>query len=142
MTASSHPLDDLITRLEAASEGSRELDADIFIAVTPGVADAGRVDRDRGLVGWWPKDRPYQSAREVPHYTESFDAARTLMPPNFSFEATQSAAGPPTFTRCRLWDWRRGPLMADPGNEWKSGGNRPLPLNACIAALKARRAAQ
>lgn len=69
----------LVERLCAATGPSRELDAEIFIAVTPGVKEAGRIDRLGGLVGWWPKDAPYHSAVEVPQYSSSLDAAMTLI---------------------------------------------------------------
>ncbi len=112
------PFNELIARLEAASEGSTELDR--------AIRDAVRLPRDDGS--------------EAFPYTSVMDAALELLPRWASYELTRSAAGPPTFTRCRLWDWRCGPLMSDPGNEWKSEGNRPLPINICIAALMARQA--
>jgi hypothetical protein len=70
----------LIDMLKAAQGPSRELDAEIFITITPGVLEAGRIDRDGGVVGWWPKDTAYQSAREVPRYTASVDEAVKLIP--------------------------------------------------------------
>lgn len=108
-------LQELIARLEAATEGSPELDR----AIERAIHDSG----------------PYPLT--TPGYTRSIDAALTLLPEWASFELTRSAAGPPTFTRCRLWNWHRGPLMIDRDNEWKAEGNRPLPINICIAALKA-----
>lgn len=71
---------ELADRVEKASGPDRELDGKIFIAVTPSVSDAGRIDQMGGVVGWWPKGKPYQSAREVSAYTASLDAAMTLVP--------------------------------------------------------------
>lgn len=132
---------DLIERLLSAPEPSRGLDIRIALAIDwrpGGEIWNGRTLREafeqfptdiRGILQCWP----------VPQYTGSVDAALTLLPDWASYELTRSAAGEPAFTRCRLWDWRRSPLALDPHNEWKSeDGNRPLPINICIAALKAR----
>jgi hypothetical protein len=90
----------------------------------------------------WPHWDEHQREMICPLFTASIDAASRLIPENFSFELSRSDAPAPSgdlkFTRCRLWDWRRGPLAIDPDNEWKSEGNRPLPLNICAAALRAR----
>lgn len=83
MSESNHPiplsLEELAERCEAAECSTRDLDGLIFITVTPGVADAGRIDQIGGVVGWWPKNKPYQSARDVPAYTISIDAAASLV---------------------------------------------------------------
>ncbi len=76
---------ELIDLLEAAEGPSRELDEEIFIQITPGVLEAGRIDRGSaadlpGRVGWWPRDTAYQSTRAVPHYTASIDAALSFTP--------------------------------------------------------------
>lgn len=78
--------------------------------------------------------------RNLPHYLTSLEAALRLIPEWASFELQQSAAGHPTFTRCRLHDWRRSPRAFDPDNEWKSEGSRPLQVNVCLAALRAHQA--
>lgn len=117
---------ELIARLEAATSPARPLDHSICDEVF------GKQSWSSPSVEWC---RLY---RWMP--TASIDAALSLLPEWASYELTRSAAGEPTFTRCRLWDWRRGPLMSDPNNEWKSEGNRPLPINIIIAALKTRAA--
>lgn len=73
----------------------------------------------------------------VPQYTASLDAAVTLVPEDYSYELTFSAAGDGAMRRARLWDWRRGPLMIDPTNE-RSATAKTLPLAVCAAALRAR----
>lgn len=82
MSETEHPIPlsliELAARCETIECSTRELDGLIFITVTPGVADAGRIDQIGGVVGWWPKNKPYQSAREVPRYTFSIDAAASL----------------------------------------------------------------
>lgn len=79
-----------------------------------------------------------------PSPTASRDAAMTLRLDWMSIETCESAAPASSFelqfTRCRIWDWRRGPLAIDRTNEWKAEGNRPLPLNMCAAILRARAA--
>lgn len=73
-------LTSLIERIEAATEGSRELDGSIYIAVNIPPEKTGRIDQIDGCVGWWPKGAPYVSAIEVPRYSTSVDAALTLLP--------------------------------------------------------------
>lgn len=137
----------LLERLETAKEGSRELDAAIECVarkrIVHGALPAGFTMDDQGsaLANSRLAQAHYitRSRGPAPRYTVSLDAALMLVPEGFSKEITESAAPPaPYFTRVRLWDWRRGPLAIDPANEWKSEGNRPLPLALCIAALKAR----
>lgn len=70
----------LASLCEKAICSSRDLDGLIFIAITPGVANAGRIDQMGGVVGWWPRNAPYQSARDVPAYTRSLDDAASLIP--------------------------------------------------------------
>lgn len=119
---------ELVGRLEKATGPDRKIDVDIDLAINQWASAREHID---------PDTKELLPLPSVPHYTGSIDAARTLLPQWASFELTQSAAGPPPFTRARLWDWRRSPLMSDPGNEWKSEGNRHLATNICIAALKA-----
>jgi hypothetical protein len=148
MTRPTASLDDgnaeLIARLEAATEPSRALDAAIEVEVRRFQAYAAGLNDDQ-RAKWQPIGTKGEVCEggtryHAPSYTFSVDIALSLLPGYISVELTISAAGPPTFTRARLWDWRRGPLMSDPNNEWKADGNRPLPVNICIAALKAREA--
>jgi hypothetical protein len=141
--------ENLIAKLEKANAPSRMLDAMIVVALNLRPDWCGGkgeiwIDDDSAFVpptirlnqlgGRNSKGNPPIGAYS--EYTASLDAALTLMPEAASFEITRSAAGPPSFTRVRLWDWRRSPTMSDPGNEWKAEGNRPLAINVCIAALK------
>lgn len=131
------PTDALIERLEAAEQGSRGLDALIAVEI-------GQLKGECYLDGSEASMSHLHYLAEgihLPCYTTSVDAALTLIPKEHSFELMASAVenfAPGSFTRCRLWDWRRGPLMSDPNNEWKSEGNRQLPLNIVIAALRSR----
>lgn len=128
-------IEELIARLEKATGPDRELDAEIASAVGWCPRDGYTRQSDNS---WRSPSGDISGVTWAPQYTASIDAARTLVPENFSFELTQSAVEPPAMARARLWDWRRGPLAVDPGNEWKSEGNRPLAIALCIAALKAR----
>ena len=126
----------LIARLEAASEGSRELDRAIHLVV---FAD---FIKERGMVedgdGW--RDPQYGAIAPPQDYTTSLDAAITLVP--------------------KGWFWRVGrtsiyagwalvhkthPDHGEPGrNEFgwsKATGTTPV-LALCIAVLKARSAAE
>lgn len=67
--------DSLLSRLQSLTEPSREIDAEIALATFPWLKDCPRDDRD-GDPGWITKDgRTY-----APRYTESLDAALTLVP--------------------------------------------------------------
>lgn len=136
----------LAERCEKATEPTRDLDREILFLVMPkerthvfdGVKHVSTMTGRDGEF-WF---NPLADRTDCPHYTGSIDDAMTLIPKDFSVETCHSAAPASSpdleFTRCRLWDWRRGPLAIDPNNEWKAEGNRPLPLNICAAALRAR----
>ena len=64
------PLDALISKLEAASEGSRELDGAVFHVTYPSVEYSDRLEI------WTYKGEHVL----LPHYTTSIDAALTLVP--------------------------------------------------------------
>ena len=124
-------VDTLIRDLEATTKGSRELDASIFIEITLGVKEAGRIDRQDGLVGWWPKDGPYQSAEEVPHYTTSLDAALTLVPEGAGWNVWHYTDGYAALVgkRCEK----------SIGNGVEGWSDTTPALAFCIAILKARK---
>jgi hypothetical protein len=130
-------VDELIAALETASEGSRDLDLDIARAIYPkwqfriDPADPALLMPARVMV---TTESGADEHVNLALYTTSIDMALTLLPEWASYELTRSAVS--AFTRCRLWDWRRAPTASD--NEWKAEGNRPLPLNICIAGLRAR----
>ena len=84
----------LIQRLEQATEGSRELDAEIWFLdaakadgpVKEGAEDYGGIERTnwmKGSIGIWDD--------QLPHYTTSVDAALTLVPDGFWVEGTLSS---------------------------------------------------
>lgn len=134
-----------VARLLAATGPDPRLDAEIEAAIFGGIPAYRCSDSTRRSYGPSAVFRRDDGSNimegdwhSAPSFTGSLDAARTLFPPWASFELTTSAAGPPYFSRCRIWDWRRSPTMSDPGNEWKSEGNRPIEINATIAALRAR----
>lgn len=128
---------------------SRELDADIYIAVRIPSERAGRIDKLGGVVGWWPKDGPYQSAIDVPCFTTSMDAALTLVPDAKQAELSEMS---------RHVDWGEAhPVTGSHEREYcvsvylldeagyatgmgLNGAAETLPLALCAAALKARAA--
>jgi hypothetical protein len=121
--------DDLIARLEAAPEGSRELDvrAEItrrsFLAGLGAAAIAAEIVRVQSHIGF----AKFADAEEVPHYTTSLDAALTLVPEGWRWKVQQ------------LRDGHYATLMrrARNGGKFIVGPNPPA-LALCIAALRAR----
>jgi len=82
-------MNDLIARLEAAPEGSRELDAEIAVAVWPKLADYAP-DTKRGPGHWIsPKDGPVYAE----NYTTSIDDALTLVPEGRRFKVGRDDDG-------------------------------------------------
>lgn len=67
---------DLIEKLESATEGSRELDAQIATVLGFKVSWAGKAKHI--LMYWCPLGQP--AARRVPRWTTSLDTALTLVP--------------------------------------------------------------
>lgn len=87
-------LSDLIARLEAAKEGSRELDREIAL-----IAGWKRMwSEDRGHGGFYWKDGPNNCTRtqedneHPPLYSTSLDAALTLARNNYEFRTMLRAA--------------------------------------------------
>jgi hypothetical protein len=95
---------DLISRLEALTGPSREVDADISLVVHPWLKDCPRDDREDSP-GWMTKDGRTYAAR----YTESTDAAIAAVPEGLRWE---------------LWGGLKGKLFR--GEVW------PLSHNASV----------
>jgi hypothetical protein len=121
----------LIERVSELKGPCRETDGLIYIATHIPVERTGRIDHEGGCVGWWPKDAPYQSAIEVPRYTESVDAALTLVPEGFKWKAGYGRHVPHV---AELRDYRDQPILGTFIGECDS--NRAIAL--CIASLRAR----
>jgi hypothetical protein len=103
---------DLIEKLEAATEGSRELDAAIHRLVVP---------KPMYAIDGWP-------GAEALDYTTSIDAALTLVPEGFAY--TIHKEPPNTHSYIRLWNpFKRG------HQQTAVGSNTALAI--CIASLKA-----
>jgi len=100
---------DLIARLEAATEGSRELDAEINYTTNLEFLHL------RGTI--------YDIGDLAPHYSTSLDAAITLASPHFAICANGDSKG-----------WQAMDFVG--GNIWHEGATPALALT--IAALKAR----
>ena len=106
----------LIEKLEAATEGSRELDAEIAHAVTFNADHADLVSR--------------RSCACSPHYTTSIDAALTLVPKDCTWSL--DSTGYAIVMRPGLG------FLSERGDEEFHGRNDEKALAVCIAALKAR----
>ena len=78
---------DLIEKLEAATEGSRELDAEIAYAVQwrpdewpPSAQSFREHEAKHDYATAWIAHAPFRAAWPIPHYTTSLDAALSLVP--------------------------------------------------------------
>lgn len=113
------PMTDLLSRLQAATEGSAELDAEVLRAA------GWKPARTRGFGGYW-RDPVDGVLRSPPNPTRSLDAIGALI-------------------EARGWDWFRGPRMSngvpmgvDAKNdvaEWFVHPSTPIAL--CIAFVRA-----
>lgn len=110
----------LISRLESASDGSRELDLAVAMATGQSLAESDyptyAYHGDKAVWEW--------STGETPHYTTSLDAALTLVPEGY---VSVSAAIN-----------ERGQSSMRIGKPYVSGNAATPALALCIAALKAR----
>ncbi|CAN7303833.1 hypothetical protein LJR164_001586 [Phenylobacterium sp. LjRoot164] len=128
---------ELIARLEAASEGSRELDALLWIATDP--KPLGNIKHwvHEWAPGWmlgdvegfiYMRDHPTGAGWPAPEFTTSLDAIVALIERKFP------QAQRDTFTRhgsnaVRWWH----------GDGWEMSGAKTMPLALCIALLTALR---
>ncbi len=122
---------ELISRLKQVTEGSRELDREIFdIAGTYVLEKRGR-DRKEWLYKIGGKDWERIDSYRFPRYTTSIDAALTLVPEGWFWIADNN---PMTGGYARL------NAVPDIGETMKevAGDARTPALALCIAALKAR----
>jgi hypothetical protein len=117
---------DLIERLEAATEGSRELDALIH-------ATTLSLGRD-----YWPDERgrvvEYTGLRKIlhraPHYTTSIDAALTLVPEGWGWSVNDDSEACLTLPG--------NGFLSDRGDIELYGRSATPAIALCIAALRAR----
>lgn len=132
----------LIERIERASEGSRELDVAIGLAVGGFFLAEPRCPGDEPMIGYVDKDgsrvEPGNGAQDslVPIYTAGIDAAMTLVPKGWGFSLAEMMGLPlERRWRCHLRDHN------EPYNPatwaWVDKDCRTAPLAICAAALKA-----
>jgi len=127
---------DLIARLKAAPEGSRELDGRIAVVINYRFEDVhGRKFKD--IIA----DFGYRNMRttdwdswHVPHYTTSLDVALTLVPEGFRWsidhdEEIPREPGKPTYADVSQYGHSNNPVY--------KGWAATAPLALCIAALLA-----
>ncbi len=132
---------DLLTRLEQAKEGSRELDAEIHCHVHKGQRMTHpKLPRGYTMTDLGNKARNENRARSqfihsdrgpAPHYTTSLDAALTLVPPNHEWSAGNDAENQKGWAKVgkEVWD--------ENFDEYVVVSATPA-LALCIAALRAR----
>jgi hypothetical protein len=128
---------ELIKHLEAAKEGSRQLDA---LICESGLEIAGRDDP----CGWGPDPSGRDAVAEleapsrVQHYTTSIDAALTLVPQGWIWQVRVLYRGLPRPTnRAVVANDRTGMVLT--GEYCEAEASTPA-LALCIAALRAHAA--
>ncbi len=121
---------DLIARLEAATEGSRELDCLIGEWQLAQVSDNERLERALVAAQAIQENKPVP---HMPHYTTSIDAALTLVPADFAWIAEDTkgeGCGPGRLgIGAGVWNCPEEPPI------YRA---ETVPLALCIAALRAR----
>ena len=141
--------DALITRLEAAKFGTRELDEEIALASGWTVREDSYGDNISEPVETWEvwehPDFPLPEGDyyyKPPPFSTSLDAALTLVPEGWCLEYLKEALGPKRKLPC--WWTRLFPALDD-DEAWARSRiwdglhrGRTGPLSLCIAALKAR----
>lgn len=128
---------DLIARLAAATEPSRELDGLIFRAVNTGTPDADwcafDLEDESDAIIWYRRDANDTIAWEAPpNYTASIDAALTLVPEGLLRSLIIYADRAHAFIRT-------GSVLNPATKEWTGYAATPA-IALCIAALQARAA--
>ena len=120
----------LLSTLEEATEGSRELDAAIDLEIFPSILAKCLPDETRGPGHWiHPQDGPVFS----PEYTTSINAALTLVAEGWGWAVTDPKHWPDSEP-----DDRPYARVYCPDRD-QIKGNGPTPaLAICIAALRAR----
>jgi len=126
---------DLITKLEQATGPSRELDAEIGIAI--GVWR--RRDLGGGCYLW--EENGVNTGNKPPYYTSSIDAALTLVPKGWQWQVSNRAKAP---HKSRAYINNGKPINASLGgltrNHEYIGFEETAatsPIAICIACLKA-----
>jgi hypothetical protein len=126
----------LISRLEAAKEGARELDAKIEISRRRFLFGAAAVAGMSIQPGGWIVGGDSPNPIKAPAYTSSVDAALSLVPEGWSFyRLDQYSNGPDP-----IWGWgAQLRCHANPEVGLAIGETRAsMPLALCIASLRAR----
>lgn len=125
----------LVDRVEKEAAGSRELDAEIWLTVTPGATREPRTVRSSK--GLWP-DYVIDETRDaserlivVPSYTSSIDAAMSLVPEGWGLKLEHNMGHGTTCTVGHV-----GPDKLYDRPEGWSGAATPA-LALCAAALRA-----
>ncbi len=142
-------MDDLIARLEAASEGSRELDVAIWVAIEgrgqplvtvgpPTYASPRYFCNPDPAINWIG----YDLLGITKHYTTSLDAAMTLVPEGFCMlTMSRSFNAPPkrqychATLECDAHSLGRD-MRPDEEHEIEHNNASTLELAVCIVALK------
>jgi hypothetical protein len=140
--------DELIAKLETATEGSRELDGEIALAVVrENYPDAHFVDEESKDVIQVMPGMTAGASSELPRYTTSLDAALLLVPEEFGWLVRSQHDGLP-FANCshpystnNIWIVNGENVSLPPEDQGHNHARAQTPAIAlCIAALKARAA--
>lgn len=129
-------LNELIEKIEAAGEGSRELDAGIFSAL--GWSPVPNPHNAMGLLNRWQREGAMTGHEGPPMYSTSLDAAQRLLPDLLPGQGGWRVECHTDLVRKFHADvWVH--LHAEPGDRWFKGSSKATAaLALCAAALKAR----
>lgn len=135
----------LTARLEAATEGSRELDVEIALewlhvesSEEAYVRRTNRHDTEARPGDYWLVQRSGRQLKAAPHYTTSLDAALTLVPEGWRVYGMGQGASA-NYDRWFVELVTVKPHLA-PTSTWKRAAALTPALALCIAALKALQA--
>lgn len=127
---------DLIANLEAAAEGSRELDQQIAEATGWVVRYYGDIDQ---FLATKIRANGEGFTHELPRYTASIDAALTLVPEGWRWQAGRYSIDA-DHCRCELAEIGQVGGFGMGIKVRVQAAGKTVPLAICIAALKARSA--
>lgn len=138
-------MESLIAKLKSATEGSRELDAEIAVALEYGLpAPMGDARAHLRLTNKYDEEAPGtywvvqfsgRSLRSAPNFTTSVDAAIRLKAPWMRVNADWDEDG-------KVWVYARHAHSTHTGGSAMSYASRPTALNLCEVIVRVHHWAQ
>lgn len=127
-------LDEVIAEVERATEGSRQLDVEIFLVIV----DFSRLNSWRNHLAMRPRgevpDPIRYASHAAPAYTSSLDAALTLVPEGCAWQITKCLDDLPCVAKVQ-----KRSVDAPGFGVWEEVSTKTPPLALVLAALRARK---